>query len=33
MLESERLQSAIAQQRDALIGGEDSPAMEEIGTS
>ena len=33
MLESERLQSAIAQQRDALIGGESSPAMEEIGTS
>ena len=33
MLESERLQSAIAQQRDALVGGESSPAMEEIGTS
>jgi hypothetical protein len=33
MLESERLQSAIAQQRDALIGSESSPAMEEIVTS
>ena len=33
MLESERLKNAIAQQRDALVGGDVSPAMEEIETS
>ena len=33
MLETERLKNAIAQQRDALVGGDVSPAMEDIETS